>query len=124
MTELFNRDERVDGPEVVLPLTDELTTGAQLARIREDIARELASGERLVGPGYDSNIIDVLIEGDHASVLDCSRDNGELYSAEGELITPAATIFKTRETRLVRVDDVWLVEDFVSGRGVECDPDA
>ena len=71
MTELFNRDERIDGPEVILALAEELTSGQQLARIREYVARHVESGERVAGPGFDSNIIEVLVDGDHASVLDC-----------------------------------------------------
>ena len=44
MTELFDRDERIDGPEAWLPLVEELTTGPVLARLRESTAARVENG--------------------------------------------------------------------------------
>jgi hypothetical protein len=123
MTELFARDERIDGPEVVLPLAEELTTGAQLARIQENVQERIETGERVVSQGYESHIIDVLIEGERASVLDCSRDQGELFSAEGDVLLVAPDQFMTRETRLIHLDGQWLIDEFVTGGSEACDPE-
>jgi hypothetical protein len=122
MTELWAVDELANGPEAALPLIEELTTGAQKRRMTEGIEQALESGERLVGPGYISNIVSVEIDGDRAFVDDCSLDRAELYSSEGELITPEADTFGVRTTVLVVVEGRWLVEDFWTSER-ECDPE-
>ena len=119
---LFDRDERIDGPEAWLPLVEELTTGPQLTRMKEGTAKRVNSGERIAGSGYDSNIVDVQIDNDRASVLDCSQDRGERYSPDGELLSGASDDWIFRETILVNIDAEWLVEDFIIGEEQPCDP--
>jgi hypothetical protein len=121
-TELFARDERVDGPEAHLPLAEELTTGPLLERIRLRSSENLADGGRSVGPGYDSNIVEVVVTGDSATVLDCSRDAGEGYSSSGELMVPADDFFKLRQSILILLDGSWVVEDIYVGGDQRCDP--
>jgi hypothetical protein len=122
MTELFTRDERVDGQGAWLPLVELLTTGPQLARMREGTATRVENGEFVAGRGYDSNIVDVVIEDDRASVVDCSEDRGTRYSADGELIGGESGFYRFRETLLVKIDHRWLVEDFIVGGEQPCDP--
>jgi len=123
MTELFTRDERVDGPEAVIPLIDELTIDPQNARMKEAIADRLDNGERLVNSGFDSNIVDVIIDDDLASVLDCVLDPTKRFSTNGELLGSGSGVHRTAEVRLVNVDDRWLVENLIVGGAEECDPD-
>ena len=123
MTELFNVDERVTDPLGMLPLLAELATGDQYKRSYETLQRHADSGEALVGPGYASNIVKVEINGNTASVLDCSEDRADGYSSTGELIVPADGFFKFRTTELVLVDGVWKVSNFFVGGDSRCDPE-
>jgi hypothetical protein len=122
MTELFARDERVTGPEVILPLAEELTTGRQLKRIQESVDRDLASGDRTSSPGYESHIVSVEVKGDKASVVDCSKDRSEGYSSAGQLTIPADDFFKFRGAELLEIDGKWFVEDFLTGGDNRCNP--
>jgi hypothetical protein len=123
MTELAAIDEREVGPEARLPLIEELTTGAQKARMTDAITERVENGDRLVSVGgFISNVVSVDVNGDRALVEDCSLDRGELYSADGNLITPAADTFGLRTTVLVLVDGSWLVEDFWAA-AEQCDPE-
>ena len=83
MTEMFSFDSRVDGYEPVLAKARELTTGPLLRRVEEDSVVKEAANEFTVASGYESNIVSVEVNGDRAIVVDCSRDTGELYDAEG-----------------------------------------
>jgi hypothetical protein len=122
MTELFDYDERTDDPEELLVLVEELTTGAQLERMRTRIAAGPDLDERFASPGYESNIEKIELDGEYATVLDCSLDRGEAYSLDGELVTPAAEQHEYRETLLVNVDGRWLVTDFRTGGDQRCEP--
>jgi hypothetical protein len=122
MTELFAYDSRVDGYEPFLAEARELTTGALLQRIEEDSVAKEAANEFFAGSGYESNIASVEINEDHATVLDCSRDTGEIYDAEGVLLVSAASDFAYRRTSLVMVDGEWLVEELYSPSEETCDP--
>lgn len=125
MTELYRRDERLDGPEAMLPLAEELTTGPLLNRIRDAAAEHAASGERTSSPGFDSHVKDVtLVDQANALVLDCVLDRSELYSADGRLIQPADQAPVLIETEVVLVDGRWLVREINAGGAVNCDPDA
>jgi len=121
-TELFARDERVDGPEAHLPLAAELTTGRLLQRIQDQVAETIRTGVLFVGPGYESNIVEVVVDGDTATVLDCSRDTSEGYSLLGKLVRPADDFFELRQSALVLIDGVWFVEDIAAGGEGQCDP--
>jgi len=123
MTEMFNVDERVNDPLDGLALIEELTTGGQYRRSTEARQRRAESGEALVGPGYVSNIVKVEIDGETASVLDCSQGLGELYSSTGELLIPADDFFKFRTTKLVVVNGVWKVTDIITGGDNRCNPE-
>lgn len=125
MTELFARDERVTGPEAILPLAEELTTGPLLNRIQDSAAERGRTGERSVGPGYDSHIVAVtLTSGTSAAVLDCSLGQTEGYSSQGQLIAPADEHYRLRETEMVLVDDRWLAQELRVGGDQRCDPNS
>ena len=123
MTELFARDERIEGPEAILRLAEELTTGPLLERIKENAADKVSSGERSVGPGYDSHIVKVtMVDSENARVLDCSQGRGERYSPDGVLIVPADDFYKLRESIFVLVDGRWLAYDINTGGDLRCEP--
>ena len=122
MGELFARDERIDGPEVHLPLASEISTGPLLARIRESAAAKLGSGERSAGDGYASNPLSVELEGQSAVVLDCSRDLGERYAADGSLLVAADDFWIVRRVEYRKVNDQWFAWEIFSGGETRCDP--
>lgn len=124
MTEVFDRDERIEGEgDRVLQLVNELTTGPLLARFQSDTPERIAAGDLIVGPGYDSNVVAIEVVGDTANIVDCSQDRNEGYDAAGQLTIAADDFFKLRSTRLVRIDGVWLVEEFFTGGDDRCNPD-
>ena len=122
MTERFVTDERVDGYEPRREAAPQYLTGSVLARTLKFSDEREAAGEFLVSPGYVSNIVEFAIEGDVANVWDCSQDRGELLDADGNVIVGADDFFRIRQTRLERIDGVWLISEFNTG-GEECDPD-
>lgn len=123
MTEANVVNELEDGEvERRVEVVREVTTGPLLARIEERSDRIAAGAELIVNPGYLSNIVAIEVSGDVADIVDCSQDRSEGYNAAGELTTPADDFFKLRSTRLVRVDGVWLVEDFFTGGDDRCTP--
>lgn len=123
MTELFDRDERIVGPEAILVLAEELTTGRVLARLQDSVTSKAESGERTVSPGFESNIVGVTLDGDTAVTLDCSRDQAERFSADGELLVESEAHFTYTETWLVFENGKWLVEEFIVGGDLPCDPE-
>lgn len=123
MTQLFARDEFKDDPEVRIELARELTIDPQLTRIEDGIRGRSGASERVVSPGYDSNIIDVSVDGEMATVRDCSRDRGALVDADGEVVVPEDDYFKIRTTQLRLVDGEWFVEEIFSGGDERCEPD-
>lgn len=125
MTEMYNRDERVEGPEAMLPLAEELTTGPLLNRIKESVAERVTSGERSVSPGFDSHIVKVtILSTSHAQVVDCSQDRGERYSAEGVLIVAADDFHKLRTSDMVFLDGRWVANEIFAGGDERCEPGA
>jgi DNA-binding protein Fis len=123
MTDLNNFDSRIDGYESYLIEAREVITGPLLRRVEENYAARAAANEYVVGPGYESNIVSVEIDGDRATVLDCSKDRGEIYDADGNLLVPASSSFRFRRTLLVLIDDKWLVEELYSPSEETCDPE-
>ena len=125
MTELFNVDERVTDPLDRLPLIEELTTGDQYQRSSDAVHRNAEDGRALASPGYVSNIVEVEIDDgeEFASVVDCSKDLGEIYSPSGVLVIPADDFYKFRTTELAKVDGAWKVSNFFTGGDHRCDPD-
>jgi hypothetical protein len=122
MTELFAYDERTDDPDAFLALAGELTTGAQLERMESRVEASADLDERFASPGYESNIQQIEIDGDYATVRDCSLDRGETYSLDGALVTPAAEQYEMRETVLAHEAGRWLVTDFRTGGDQPCEP--
>jgi len=123
MTEFNAIDERVDGRRSNFDVLDELAVDPQNQRSR-DFADSLEEQQLLrVSPGYDSNISEVEILGDRASVFDCSQGRGEGWSEAGVLQVPADDFWKWRNTKLVKIDGVWFIEDFITGGENRCDPD-
>ncbi len=123
MTELFASNQTAEGGPYTDPdLIEELTTGRQRERLLETNDRYATITDYVISPGYDSNITHVEVTGDVANVLDCSLGPAERFSASGELLQPADEELKTRETRLVRIDGQWFVEDFYTGSDLPCTP--
>ena len=123
MVDLYVRDDRVTGPEARLELAEELTVDPQLTRIKEVSAANRAAGILIVGPGYDSNIVSVEIDGATAVVSDCSQDRSVAYDVDGNLTIPMDDFYKIRMTNLVLVGGVWKVELFLARGEERCDPD-
>ncbi|MEL7158530.1 MAG: hypothetical protein AAFN30_18305 [Actinomycetota bacterium] len=123
MVDFFNRDELADGPEASLELAREVATGRALARIEDSVLMRIENGERLVSPGYESNIHAIEIAEDSAKVLDCSLDTGVGYSSDGTQLGEVDTQYFYRETWLVLENGQWLVEEFLVGGDIECEPD-
>jgi hypothetical protein len=123
MTEMFAFDSRVAGYEPLLIEARELTTGPLLDRIEEGAAAREAANETMAGAGYESNIASVEVDGDHATIIDCSRDTGEVFDADGNPLLTAGVSFYFRRTFLVSVDGKWLVEDLYSPSEEMCDPE-
>lgn len=121
MTELFARDEREVGRFSHFDLLDELTVDPQNRRDRNFAERSEQDGLFMVGPGYDSNISEVEISGKTATVFDCSQGRGAGWS-NGEEVIPADDFWKWRNTKLIKIADVWYVEDFITGGDGRCDP--
>jgi len=118
---VINADD--NGVERIRPLIEQYVIDPQRTRMLEGIEEDLATGNRSVGPGYDSNIIKVVFRDEIAIVGDCSIDRGQLFSPEGELLIPAAEIYTVRETDLVDLDGQWMVTEFRTGTRIGCDPD-
>lgn len=123
MTEVFKRDERIDGPEAMLSLARELTTGPLLRRISDGVAERSASGERAFSPGFDSHIVKVtMLSTTHAQVVDCSQDRGERYSADGALLVGADDFYKLRTSDMVLENGRWVASDVFAGGDERCEP--
>ena len=123
MTVINALDEISDGVGVNKPLIEQYVTGPQRTRMLEGIEKRIATGNRDVGPGYDSNIVQVEFKGELALVGDCSIDRGELISPDGEVLIPAATIYTLRETHLIKENGQWMITDFITGTNIGCNPD-
>lgn len=123
MTEYFARDEREVTLEEQIAELETLAIDPQLQRSKEVLASHYDEGQYAVNPGYVSNIVRIDIEGDRASVLDCSQGRGELFSAEGDLLIPADDFFKLRRTELVKIDGRWWITELITGGDERCNPD-
>lgn len=116
-------DESTMSLEQRLAGVEDIAVDPLLTRIIQRTTESFNEGEYLVGPGYESNVVDVEINGDTAQVTDCSLGRGVLYGPDGSVIIPADEEYKLRQTRLVSTDAGWFVSDFFTG-GDLCDPDA
>ena len=123
MTVINALDEISDGVGVNKPLIEQYVTGPQRTRMLEGIEKRIATGNRDVGPGYDSNIVQVEFKGELALVGDCSLGRGEVISPDGEVLVSAATIYTLRETHLIKENGQWMITDFIVGTNIGCDPD-
>ena len=82
-----------------------------LARTMEREAAREAEGSYAVSPGYDSNVVEVSVDGETATVTDCSLDQGVLYSAVGDVLEPPDEEYKIRQTVFNLIDGKWFVSD-------------
>lgn len=123
LVDFFARDDST------LPLEErnsriaELAVDPLLARTLQRMAEREAAGSYGVSPGYDSNVVEVKVDGDTGYVIDCSLDQGVTYDAEGEVLIPADKDHKIRRTEFVLTADGWFISEFFSGGDV-CTPDA
>ena len=123
MTVVLNLNELEEGIGHNRDLIEQYTIDPQKSRSLAGIEKRITASEHLVGPGYDSNIIQVQFKGDLAFVLDCSADQGQLVAADGEMPSPTTGIHKVRETHILEVDGKWMVKDFRVGGNTGCNPD-
>ena len=123
MTVVLRRDELEEGIGHNRELIEQYTIDPQKSRSLASIEKRIANSEYLVGPGYDSNIMQVEFKGEIALVADCSRDRSQMVSPEGKTIAESTGIHKVRETHIVEVDGKWMVKDFRVGSNLGCNPD-
>jgi hypothetical protein len=98
-----------DHPEIAAT-----TTGVEMARLRESLTSRRDTKRRTVG-GYRSSIVSVLVDGDRATVQDCSLDVGVGYDATGTVLAAADSQRFLRSTQLVKGAAGWRVEEFIKG---------
>lgn len=123
MTEFFARDERTLTLEERNSRLAAITVDPLLARGLERGAEREAEGSYAVSPGYESNVVEVQVDGETAFVLDCSLDRGVLYDSAGEVLEPPDEEYRLRRTAFVLTDRGWFVSDFFTGGDV-CTPGA
>ena len=121
MTEYFNRDESTLTLEESNSRIAAIAVDPLLARTLQRNAEREAEGSYGVNPGYESNVVEVEVDGDTAFVLDCSLGRGVLYSADGEVLIPADEDHRLRRTEFTLTADGWFVSDFFTGGDV-CTP--
>ncbi len=123
MTEFFARDESELTFQERTSRVAAIAIDPLLARTLESLADRNRDGSYAISPGYDSNVIDVQVDGDTAFVLDCSLDQGVLYDANGEVLIEADEDHRIRRTVFALTGGGWFVSDFITG-GEPCEPDA
>lgn len=122
MTEVFARDERSFDPDAWLTEVEQLSTGRLEARILQNTAKRQDEGRYIVSPGYDSNIVEVRINGESASVLDCGMGLARLIDANGTVLVPEDDFFKFREAIYEVEDGHWVIEEIATGGDTRCEP--
>ena len=122
MTEYFDRDESALTLEERIARVEAVAVDPLLARVLERTATRDQDGSYAISPGYESNVVEVEVDGETASVLDCSLDLGVLYDANGDELIGADEEHHLRRTVWLLTDDGWFVSDFFTG-GDECTPD-
>ncbi len=123
MTEYFDRDESTLTIEERNSRIAAIAIDPLLARTLQRTAERAAEGKYGISPGYDSNVVEVQVDGGRAFVLDCSLDRGVGYGADGQVLTPADEEHRLRRTVFVQSGDGWFVSDFFTG-GAACTPGA
>jgi len=123
LTEYFDRDESTLTIQERNSRIAAVAVDPLLARTLQRSAERDAEGSYGISPGYDSNVVEVQVDGDTAFVLDCSLDRGALYDADGEVLVPADEEHRLRRTAFALTDGGWFVSDFFTG-GEVCIPDA
>ena len=123
MTEYFDRDESTLTIQERNSRIAAIAVDPLLARTLQRSAERDAEGSYGISPGYDSNVVEVQVDGDTAFVLDCSLDRGALYDADGEVLIPADEEHRLRRTVFALTGGGWFVSDFFTGGDV-CTPDA
>ena len=103
-----------DPPNPDHPEIGATTTGTELARLKENLAGRRDAKRRTVG-GYRSSITSIHVDGDRATVRDCSLDVGVGYDATGAIAGPADSLHYMRSTELVRLSVGWRVSEFIRG---------
>ncbi len=123
MTELFDRDESTLTLQERNSRIAAIAVDPLLARALQRSAEREADGSYEISPGYDSNVVEVQVDGDTAFVVDCSLGRGVLYGADGEVLIPADDEYRIRRAVFVLTGGGWFVSDFFTGGDV-CTPGA
>lgn len=123
LTEYFDRDESTLTLQERNSRIAAIAVDPLLARTLQRSAERDAEGSYGISPGYDSNVVEIQVDGDSAFVLDCSLDRGALYDADGEVLVPADQEHRLRRTVFALTGGGWFVSDFFTGGDV-CIPDA
>lgn len=121
MTEFFARDESELTFQERTSRVAAIAIDPLLARTLESLADRNRDGSYAISPGYDSNVIEVQVDGDTAFVLDCSLDQGVLFDASGEVLIEADEDHRVRRTVFALTGGGWFVSDFITG-GEPCEP--
>ena len=123
MTEFFARDERDFTTEELSARAAEVAVEPLLTRILERTAERAQDGSYEISPGYESNVVEIEVDNDTATVLDCSLGRGVLYDAAGEVLIDADHEHRLRRAVLTHTETGWFVSDFFTG-GDPCTPGA
>ena len=103
-----------DPPNPDHPEINATSTGTELARLKENLAGRRDAKRRTVG-GYRSSIVSIHVDGDRATVRDCSLDVGIGYDAAGAITAPADSQHYLRSTELIHLSVGWRVSEFIRG---------
>lgn len=123
MTEFFARDERDFTAEELSARAAEVAVEPLLTRIVERTTERAQEGSYEISPGYESKVVEVEVDSDTATVLDCSLDLGVLYDAAGDVLIDADQEHRLRRTVLTLTETGWFVSEFFTG-GDPCTPGA
>jgi hypothetical protein len=122
LTEVVARDERDVTFEQQVELLETVAVDPLLTRAIEARSGHYERGEYAVTPPGDSNVVDIQIEGDRATVIDCFLDSGVLYAADGVVLVPADLSHEIIEVRYEFRNGRWFLSDFLGG-DEQCEPD-
>ncbi len=123
MTEYFDRDEQTLTLQERNSRIAAIAVDPVLARTLHRSAEREREGSYEISPGYDSNVVEVQVDGDSAFVIDCSLDRGVLYDANGDVVIPADEEHRIRRTVFTLTGGGWFISDFFTGGDV-CTPGA
>ncbi len=123
MTELSKIDERVDDPDKLNQRFAEVTVDPILSRATESRQKRLLRNEFIVGPGYESNVVDVELGEGSATVTDCSLGRSQLVDSNDNVLVDVDESYQIRQTIFTKISDgTWKLQDVYGAGDIPCDP--